>query len=104
MGAVAVVAWLQDDKDMSVIVTALKMKLAPFGWTEQVKRDQKQYTISKVGAPWQPTDWTIFDSNVSITARIRTSACSLHARVKCPNSSCLACQPAAHSTARGSTA
>lgn len=35
---------------MSLIVTALKMKLAPFGWTEQVKRDQKQYTMSKVSA------------------------------------------------------
>lgn len=39
---------LQDDKDMNVIVTALKQKLAPFGWTEQVKRDQKTFQMSAV--------------------------------------------------------
>ena len=35
---------------MNVIVTALKVKLAPFGWTEQVKRDQKQYSVASVSA------------------------------------------------------
>lgn len=38
----------QDDRDMVFIVTALKMKLAPFGWTEHVRREQKQFTISRV--------------------------------------------------------
>ena len=33
---------------MNVIVTALKLKLAPFGWTEQVKRDQKTFQMSAV--------------------------------------------------------
>lgn len=40
----------QDEADMNVIVTALKVKLAPFGWTEQVKRDQKQYSVASVSA------------------------------------------------------
>lgn len=32
---------LQDLGDMNLIVTALKQKLAPFGWAEAVRRDHK---------------------------------------------------------------
>ena len=42
----------QDLGDMNLIVTALKQKLAPFGWTEAVRRDHKAYAMSAVsGAP-----------------------------------------------------
>ncbi|KAK9815594.1 hypothetical protein WJX72_006498 [[Myrmecia] bisecta] len=37
----------QGDEDMQVIVTALKQLLAPFGWTEQVRREVKEYTMSR---------------------------------------------------------
>ena len=51
----------QDEADMNVIVTALKVKLAPFGWTEQVKRDQKQYSVASVRGRrvprWQSSAW-----------------------------------------------
>ena len=55
MRSVAGAVLVQDEKDMNLIVTALKMKLAPFGWVEQVRRDQKTFTVSKVGSlTWHP--------------------------------------------------
>lgn len=38
---------------MNLIVTALKQKLAPFGWTEAVRRgdEQRGYAVSAVSAP-----------------------------------------------------
>ena len=33
---------------MSVIINALKQKLAPFGWVETVRRDAKAYSMSAV--------------------------------------------------------
>jgi hypothetical protein len=39
---------------MNLIVTALKQKLAPFGWTEAVRRDQKAYAVSAVRAALCP--------------------------------------------------
>jgi thioesterase domain-containing protein len=35
----------QDEADMNVIITQLKLKLAPHGWSETVRRDQKKYTV-----------------------------------------------------------
>lgn len=41
---------MQDLGDMNLIVTALKQKLAPFGWSEAMRRggEQKGYTVSAV--------------------------------------------------------
>jgi hypothetical protein len=36
----------QDDRDMNVIVTALKQKLAPFGWHEVLRRDAAAFSVS----------------------------------------------------------
>lgn len=43
----------QDLGDMNLIVTALKQKLAPFGWTEAVRREHKApgYAVSAVSCP-----------------------------------------------------
>jgi len=36
----------QDDADLNLIVNQLKLKLAPFGWTETIKRDNRKYTMN----------------------------------------------------------
>ena len=41
---------VQDPADMTLIVNALKQKLAPFGWAETVRRDVKGYSMSAVSA------------------------------------------------------
>jgi len=75
VGAVLV----QDEKDMNLIVTALKMKLAPFGWVEQVRRDQKTFTVSKVGSTtWHPAA----PSGTSLPACL--PACLLDEVIYCP--------------------
>lgn len=41
----------QDDRDMNLIVTALKVKLAPFGWTEILNRGGRRAAASSLDIP-----------------------------------------------------
>jgi hypothetical protein len=79
---------VQDDKDMSFIVTALKMKLASFGWTEQVKRDQKTYTISKVS--WAPPARHLSQIAYPLAGCTKTELCgnSRQAHPSCTEAAC----------------
>lgn len=38
----------QDEADMTVLVSALKTALAPYGWTEQKQSSKRPYIMTKV--------------------------------------------------------